>query len=330
MRKALIGALLRFGGMSLHRGERLFVAAPQDEGWEDLVGSTLPRILGVSRIQVAISVGRKLRPNLKPVLQVSSPEGEVLAYVKVGWNALTRSLVEREADALDLYRAAAPRTFALPSVIYRGSWNDLEMTVVSPGPQRIFRRGRLYSLPDHGVVREITELPGGLDRTTVGGSVYWSELATRIRHVTSEFEDGGSVEWMAELVESQFGDVRLPFGSSHGDFTPWNMTRLDRPFIWDWERWTRNAPVGMDAIHFGFEVGVLKERMNVAASSRRAVERAAPILGSLGLGRVEIETVRVLQLVERAVRMEEGRRQGLSVDEQVVGGLSRELLEVRS
>jgi hypothetical protein len=103
----------------------------------------------------------------------------------------------------------------------------------------------------------------------------------------------------------------------------------DRPFIWDWERWDRPAPVGIDAIHFGFEVGILKERLTVGAASRRAVDRAASILGSLRMRSQEMEAVRVLQLVERIVRMEEGRQEGLSVDEEVVDGLSRELMEAR-
>ena len=74
----------------------------------DLVGSVLPRILGVPRVEVAVSIGRQLRPNLKPVLQIMTPEGDVLAYAKLGWNPLTRSLVENEAAVLRAWSHARP------------------------------------------------------------------------------------------------------------------------------------------------------------------------------------------------------------------------------
>jgi hypothetical protein len=220
LRKGLIAIVARLGGLSLVRGDRLLVSDPGVDGWEDLVGSTLPRILGVPRVAVGISVGRQLRPNLKPVLQVSTTEGEVLAYAKIGWNSVTKTLVEREADALEAYRAVTPRTFDVPSLIHRGSWNGLRLTVVSPGPQRVRRRRRLYALPDARVIEEIAEVLGGADDETVGTSMYWSRLSERIRASWVGRPDARSQDWLSDVVESRFGDIRLRVGSSHGDSLP--------------------------------------------------------------------------------------------------------------
>jgi hypothetical protein len=331
LRKAAISTFLRCGGARFARGDRLLVSAPRDDRWEDLAGSVLPKILGVPRVSIAISVGRQLRPNLKPVLQVTSREGGVLAYAKVGWNDLTKELVVREAEALERYRAGGPRTFALPSLLHHGSWNGVELTVVSPGPQHVWRVGRYDSPPDAGVVGEIAELGGGIGSAALGESAYWRGLCERVGAIDEGAADGRSLASVTEHISARHGDRILAFGGSHGDFTPWNMTATrSRPFIWDWERWSHPAPLGIDAVHLGFEVGVLKRGLSVSAASRRSVQRADAALRALGLGPEQIEVVRALQLIERAVRMEEGRRAGVSIDEGIAGGLRHELLEVRS
>ena len=96
IRKAAVGAAVRAGAGRLIARDR-FVVTPvaTDAATQDLIGSVLPGILGVPRIEVAISIGRQLRPNLKPVLQIMRPDGKVLAYAKIGWNDLTRDRSER-------------------------------------------------------------------------------------------------------------------------------------------------------------------------------------------------------------------------------------------
>ena len=59
----------------------------------------LAETLAAGRVELAVRIGAT-RPNGKPVVQVSRPDGRVLAYAKVGWNDLTRPLVAAEAEAL--------------------------------------------------------------------------------------------------------------------------------------------------------------------------------------------------------------------------------------
>ena len=72
-RKLAVGALIGSGGgASLSRDRFVVRSGPQVEPAIGLVGSLLPDILGVSSVEVAVSIGRQLRPNLKPVLQIMS------------------------------------------------------------------------------------------------------------------------------------------------------------------------------------------------------------------------------------------------------------------
>ena len=103
-------------------------------------------ILGVPSVEVAVSIGRQLRPNLKPVLQIMTPEGAVLAYAKLGWNPLTRALVENEAAALRAWSQASPRSLSVPELLFEGIWNGMAITVMSPFPNRYWgRSGRAPS-----------------------------------------------------------------------------------------------------------------------------------------------------------------------------------------
>ena len=51
--------------------------------------------------------------------------------------------------------------------------------------------------------------------------------------------------------------MTLGFGRGHGDWTPWNMRRLDgRLVVWDWERSRDGVPIGLDALHYGLLVAL--------------------------------------------------------------------------
>ena len=47
----------------------------------------------MERVELAVRVGAD-RPNGKPVVQVMRPSGESLGFGKVGWNDLTRGMVD--------------------------------------------------------------------------------------------------------------------------------------------------------------------------------------------------------------------------------------------
>ena len=75
---------------------------------------------------------------------------------------------------------------------------------------------------------------------------------------------------------------------SHGDFAPWNMLHTaDSINVWDWERASETRPLGVDALHFTFEVAYHKERREPMAAINIALERSQDVLRGLGVPRLD-------------------------------------------
>lgn len=319
-RKLAVGALIRSGGGSALTRDRFVVrSGPRVEPAMDLVGSMLPDILNVPRVEVAISIGRQLRPNLKPVLQIMSPEGEVLAYAKLGWNPLTRGLVQNEAMVLSAWSHATPRLISVPDLLYEGIWNEMAITIMSPVPHRYWSRsGRA---PTADVVMEVAEL-GGLERSELATSPYLARLDERIRALPKESSVRASLRSAVTRLERSSGEVELSFGRDHGDWTPWNMRRSGRRLlVWDWERSARPVPLGFDVLHFWFESAFHKKGREVDDASLETLERAGSTFIALGIPRDSHALLHRLFLVERSLRLEEGRAAGMPVDERLSRGI---------
>ena len=108
-----------------------------------------------------MSIGRQLRPNLKPVLRtMKSPEGAVLAYAKLGWNPLTRALVQNEAAALRAWSQASPRSLSVPQLLFEGVWNEMAITGDVALPASVL--GSVRQRPSSDVILEVATL-GGLE-----------------------------------------------------------------------------------------------------------------------------------------------------------------------
>ena len=203
-RKLAVGALIGSGGgASLSRNRFVVRSGPQVEPAMDLVGSLLPDILGVPSVEVAVSIGRQLRPNLKPVLQIMSPEGAVLAYAKLGWNPLTRALVQNEAAALRAWSQASPRSFSVPQLLFEGVWNEMAITVMSPFPHRYW--GRSGKAPSSDVILEVATL-GGLERATFSSSSYRLQLADRVTALPQDALARGPLRSALARLERSSGE----------------------------------------------------------------------------------------------------------------------------
>ena len=324
LRKVLVGVVIRSGAGALVSRDKLTVSVGGVDDASDLLDSVLPGIVGEPRIEVAISIGRQLRPNLKPVLQIMDPGGRVLAYVKIGWNDLTRDLIQNEARALRSWGSSPPRHFEVPRLIHEGEWNGLAIAVLSPIPHRLIRRGPRNMVPSVEVLREVAEL-GGSERSRLGGSPYWSRLRSRFDKVAVNGEMADAIRSILSRVEGS-GDQELTFGCCHGDWAPWNMSHADgKLFVWDWERSARPVPVGFDALHFWFEVGFHKEHLEVADAGRSSFVRSSKTLERLGVDASARSTMMRLYLIERLLRVEEGRASGVPVHRGLSQAILREL-----
>jgi hypothetical protein len=285
--KALVGLGLRSGGLQLlltRRGSVLRAGgAAADAAKGTLLHDYLAEALGRRDLATAIVLG-PVRLNRKPVLQLVDVRGEPVGYMKVGWNDLTRRLVRNEAAMLARLAELRPRTFAAPQLLHHGQWHGLEVTVSAALPHRLWRHGRRYRLPPLAATQEIAAL-GGVDRATLGDSVWWHELQRRLGPLRQRATDRAAAV-LATVLESlgrEAAGVRLAFGTWHGDWGPWNMRATpDRLLVWDWERSGDGVPVGLDLLHFGYLTGVQGLRRPPAEAAAASLRGAAPMLGGLG------------------------------------------------
>ena len=206
----------------------------------------LSEIFGWRDFSLAMSLGT---PGLhrKPVVQVMSQKGEVLSYMKMGWNEETRRLVENEALTLQrLQENSLP--FLVPRVLFAGERQERFLCVQSPPLQDVCPAPYEWTSLYEEALKGMVSL--GLKYLRLKESAFWKRLSDRVNRM----EDGywcPVVERSMERVLSQWGDEKLPFHPAHGDFTPWNAFLVnDGLYLYDWEYAFEEAPVGYDFFHF--------------------------------------------------------------------------------
>jgi hypothetical protein len=122
-------------------------------------------------------------------------------------------------------------------------------------------------------------------------------------------------------VEARHGATELRFGAWHGDFTPWNMARLESGrgsgsaaasgvFLWDWER-CGPAPVGLDLLHFLFQSVCRFEGRNPDRAVEICRERTPRLLASLGVPTDAETALWSVYRLELLLRYDEARLAGV-------------------
>jgi hypothetical protein len=271
-------------------------------GSDYLIGDRLRTLFG--RDELCIAVGGGSGPYRKPVLQVFAADGRPLGYVKVGWNEWSRDSVRREADAL---RACAgrPMRLGVPALLDHGQWRGLDIVTTAPLPANARRVAGRPRLPATGLLREITELSPG-QVSDLAASRWWQQVRTRIAALG---ERAGTESWLsavADRLEGSHADAVLAFGAWHGDLVPWNLARSgSRTYAWDWESSSLDAPVGLDALHFFFQVAFVERGVPLGQAAAYAAAQARPALRELGVADHAHSLLAVAHLLELALRHDE-------------------------
>ena len=314
---------LRAGGLRLIRRNRVTVSVAQgmpDERLAELVlRRHLERRLGRDGLQLAIRVGAA-RPNGKPVVQVLDAAGDAIGFCKVGWNDLTRPLVAGEADALqELAAVPAPLSFSVPRLLARGNWQGFELLVV----EAIAERGQPTGTdPPVRATGEVAGL-GGRTRERLTESTWWADLQHRLAAV-----DHPRLAADAGRVGERFGGHEVAFGGCHGDWTPWNMSRVGgRLVVWDWERFRHAAPIGQDLAHYTFMVSLRRRKESPEQAARRVLEASPARLEAIGADRGQAELVLMLHQLEMGVRFAEAQAAGVRVRHDLFADGLHRLLE---
>jgi len=269
----------------------------------DTINDLLARVFG-EPVVFAVGIG-SLRANRKPVLQVMTPAGRSLGYVKIGWNDITRPLVRSEAQTLALLGQLSPQLLAVPEVLHSELWHDLEVLVLSPLPQSP-RRFAPYGEVPLAPMREIAGI-GGPVPSTLADSVFWQHMISSARA-----EDADLAALLARL-DPLVGGTPVALGSWHGDWTPWNMSYgRSRPVVWDWERFATGVPVGFDALHYRYQSLLRLERQSPPAAISRLQGEASGLLHSFAVPETLAQLFVLLYLLElfRRYRVDALRPEG--------------------
>jgi hypothetical protein len=315
-RKAAASSALGLGLASWMGGDRVWIEPSRIAGDGQEIGMLLSEIFRRTDLHVSVALGPSLRPNVKPILQVITDSGDVLGYVKVGWNDLTRRLVENEARVVQAWQERPPATFHVPRLVYEGTWNDLGITVVAPVAQHVVRRGRRNALPPIEVILEIAQQ---VEPASLAGA-YLRDLRARVASSSLSDPDQGRVVRMLAGFEERVSSAIVPFGAWHGDFGPWNMSRSKGGLsIWDWERSSSVVPLGFDILHFGFQVSYAIQGSSITTAAREAVAHGRIPLEAMGVPQRAHRDILTAYLIERILRVEEGRANGVQVRSELTG-----------
>ena len=264
----------------------------------------LRRVLGREEVLCAIGLAPR-GPNRKPVLQVFSPEGDPIAFVKVGWNETTRRRVEREATGLSA-ASAAQGPLRVPDLLHAGPWGHLHLSVTAPLPREVRRFTGDRQPLDEG--RALWSVGG--TAVDLASSPYFERLRGRAEGLP-EGPRRSTVLALLDRTAHRFGDVSLAVGACHGDWVPWNMARLgDRVYVFDWEHWRDDAPVGFDVLHWHFQIPFIRDRRPVPQAWDAARRTARPDLVAAGLDETGIAALSPVYLAELTLRAAESLAAG--------------------
>lgn len=223
---------------------------------EDLSRTYLRRFLGEVLGREDFSISMRIapsRPNGKPVIQAVSNDGTILAYAKFGWDDLTRQLVRHETTVLtELASLTEGLPLRVPRVLYRGECLGLEAGVLAPIQGRPLRVRSPSDMPILAAVAVANMRPRV--RQNLCESIFWQQIVKDVVLVGPQLqeEDRCVVESACAKLEADWGQERLCFGQSHGDWIPPNMSiAADGTMnVWDWERSSTGVPVGVDSMQF--------------------------------------------------------------------------------
>jgi hypothetical protein len=300
----------RAAGLGSDRFRELVVSLPRDPHPDELVTHVLRDVFGRPDLVAAFSFG-PARPNRKPVAQALLPDGEVLGFAKIGWNTSTDALVAHEASVLRRWRLREPRSFTVPRLIgERRLRSGRVMTVVDPLPTAFRAERRGVKVPPLDATREIAT-SGGVGVAPLSETPFWRRLVERAGARASRPRRAASLA--LAWIEDVHGRRPIWHGSWHGDWAPQNMSTVGgRLHVWDWERAGDGAPLGLDLLHYLFQVE-FRRRGDVRRAADVAFHRAAPPLRALGVPDDDHALLMVCYLAELLLRYEEGRDAGSTV-----------------
>lgn len=292
-RSAISGALAA-GVLPRLTATRVVVSGPAGApSVEDVLGAALD----LPDVRLALPVG-PARANRKPVLQVVDRDGEVVAFAKVGHNALTARLVRRESEVLAVLPGSAPPGLRIPRLLASTRWEDREVLVQEAldVPRRRLRgveaQARLLR-----VVADIAGLSGPLHRHDWAAHPFHARLRERLSDCGAHAD---ALE--AALRRVRFSDTVVT-GAWHGDLNSGNLALVAGACpVWDWERFESDVPLGFDLLHHRLHEQITVHGVPAREAASELVHEAGRLLSPLGVAHGDAGAVARVYLLALASR----------------------------
>lgn len=248
-------------------------------------GSWLDEALGETAQVGAVLLG-PARANRKPVVLLTTSNGELRAVAKFGVNDVTRPLVAHEALALDQVGKHLLGAVHTPKLLASGTVGDARALLMEPLPSLVVGRR-----PSREAVVELVRLISAIDRRK-GPDLLAAATHPRL----------APLRLRVEAIAARTAGVQV--GSFHGDLHPGNLGVADdgRLVLWDWERWGHGVPVGFDLLHHDLQSSITRGGVPPRDAAARLVEDAPAILGPLGVTSSKASAVALDYLVRLADR----------------------------
>lgn len=238
--------------------------------------------LTVDEPDAVAAIGVRTGANAKPTLELRTPSGDPIGFVKLAWNAATDEALANEAQMIGDAQAAGTGAIRIPKVRESG-----------------FVDGRRFVMTE-ALPRSIRDVPARWDSLrrdeewgpgTIVGRAPLSSLAqvrTTIAHAATMSDvTPPSLSEPLRAAASAVADADLIVtvaDFSHGDFVPWNVGRDAGGNLWlfDWETAQRDAPAGLDTLHWFANTTGPRRDDSLAGRVAAAADRSEPVLRSLG------------------------------------------------
>ena len=214
---------------------------------EGSLSEHLASLLG-EPVRFSLGVGTA-RVNRKPVLQLFGETGDPRGFVKLGNSEQARADVRAEALSLTALAGRRWRTLATPQLLHHGTWGAMEVLAMTSLPTGPWRRPRSQWRLPRPAMAELADAFSEEARPLA--SLPWVERQRRIAGSLADTSARDVLTAALDALVARSGDASWTVGAWHGDWTPWNMDRHHgRVQLWDWERFERGVPKGLDPFHY--------------------------------------------------------------------------------
>ena len=304
LERAAVGAMVRATGSVGPLGTAFVL--DDDAPVLELVAQ-IASMLGRPRLDFALGVGN-LDQWWKPTLQLFDEFGRPAAYAKIGWTPLTAALVETEGDALDAMKLHPPARFSVPRLAGRLVWRGSPVVVSRPMAGDVLRADRLPAreVVDAVLSWSVPQAPGASEVPPLVETSWWASL-----------EDAAAADpafqGLLDASREVIGTVRARTAPWHGDLVPWNLAvsrSTKRIWIWDWEYSAPDAPIGLDAVHWMYQVCSVTQGDPVGIAAARAIDNLNQTLSDRWVTADEVRVMALAHPLELLARFARATRLG--------------------